>query len=122
LAGRVTTATGLAVDNAGNLYLSGTTESQDFPVFNSIKLALFDRPTRSRRQRLLREISFLFESDRRQRHRGRVSVAAGSDGSAYITGKTTSVDFPIVAPIQPVYGRTSDAFVSKVAPMAERIS
>src|SRR5262249_61627837 len=44
-------------------------------------------------------------------------IAVDGDGDAYITGVTSSTDFPIVNAVQPVFGGgTEDAFVVKVNP------
>lgn len=111
-------ATGLAVDSSGNLYLCGTTESPDFPIFNSVGSALLGASD-AFVVKLTPQADQFFYSNLigGSGAEGGVSIAAGSDGSAYFTGRTSSLDFPIVGPIQPVYGGgDSDAFVAKLAP------
>ena len=115
------TATGLAVDGSGSIYLCGTTESPDFPLVHSIGFALggasdafvvkltpaLDNST------LLFEYSSLIGGSGEETG---VGIAIDSAGSAYITGRTSSTDFPTVGAIQASYGGgTSDAFVSKLA-------
>ncbi|HET9495709.1 MAG TPA: S-layer homology domain-containing protein, partial [Chloroflexia bacterium] len=42
-------------------------------------------------------------------------IAVDSGGSAYVTGKTSSTNFPLANPLQPTYGGgDNDAFVSKI--------
>ncbi len=41
-------------------------------------------------------------------------VALDAKENAYVTGSTTSVDFPTVRPVQPVAGGASDGFVTKL--------
>lgn len=43
-------------------------------------------------------------------------LAVAPDGSFYVTGNTTSPDFPVADAIQAAFGGTRDAFVSKIAP------
>ncbi len=43
-------------------------------------------------------------------------VAVDASGSAYVTGVTSSADFPTRGPAQPVGGGSSDAFVAKLDP------
>lgn len=117
-------ATGLAVDSSGNLYLCGTTESSNFPIFNSVGLSLLGAsdafvvrltPTTSDAGTFfLFAYSSLVGGSGDERG---VSIAIDAAGSAYITGGTSSHDFPVVGAIQPVYGGgDSDAFVAKLAP------
>ena len=111
-------ATGLAVDSTGNLYLCGTTESADFPIFNSVGLSLLGASD-AFAVKLTPPADQFFYSNLigGSGAESGVSIAADSAGSAYITGRTSSQDFPIVGAIQPVYGGgDSDAFVSKLAP------
>jgi hypothetical protein len=116
------TATGLAVDASGSVYLCGTTESLDFPLSHSIGFALrgasdafvvkltpaLDQST------LLFEYSSLIGGSGEETG---VNIAIDTGGSAYITGRTSSTDFPTFGAIQASYGGgASDAFVSKLAP------
>ena len=41
-------------------------------------------------------------------------IALDASGNAYVTGDTTSTDFPTASPIQAVFGGTNDAFVTKL--------
>jgi hypothetical protein len=43
-------------------------------------------------------------------------IAVDRTGNAYVTGLTTSFDFPIKNPLQPTYGGHADVFVSKIDP------
>ncbi|MEK6286387.1 MAG: SBBP repeat-containing protein [Acidobacteriota bacterium] len=116
-------ATGLALDGSGNVYLCGETESGDFPQLNSIGLALRGvsdafvvklTPMNTAPDNLLFEYSSLVGGSGEE---GGASIAIDGAGSAYLTGRTSSQDFPTVAAIQPSYGGgDSDAFVSKLAP------
>src|SRR5207245_11217381 len=45
---------------------------------------------------------------------GGSGIAVDADGSAYVTGQTTSTDFPTVNPLQAASGGGADAFVSKL--------
>jgi hypothetical protein len=44
------------------------------------------------------------------------AIALDSTGSAYIVGATTSVDFPVVNPLQAAFAGTRDLFVAKISP------
>ena len=112
------TATGLSVDVSGNVYLCGSTESSDFPILNSVGSALrgtsdaFVIKLAPASGSLIFEYSSLIGGSGDE---SGVSIAVGA-GNAYITGRTSSQDFPTVGAIQPVFGGgDSDAFVSKLA-------
>lgn len=116
-------ATGLAIDASGNVYLCGETESADFPQLNSLGLALRGvsdafvvklTPENTAPNTFLFEYSSLVGGSGEE---GGASIAIDGAGSAYITGQTSSQNFPTVGAIQPVYGGGgSDAFVAKLAP------
>ncbi len=116
-------ATGLAVDGSGDVYLCGNTESVDFPRLNSVGSALKGvsdtfviklTPENTAPDHLLFEYSSLVGGSGEE---GGTSIAIDGAGSAYITGRTSSPDFPTVGAIQPAYGGgESDAFIAKLAP------
>jgi hypothetical protein len=109
-------ATGLAVDADGNTYISGSTQSNDIAGPNSIN------PTLSGSSDAL-VIRFNLDSGFSYStivggagDETGVSIALDDNGNAYISGKTTSIDFPTVNAIQPAYGGgDSDSFVAKIA-------
>jgi hypothetical protein len=110
-------ATGIAVDSSGNAYVTGGTESTDFPTMNPLQPAnggYFDafvtklNPSGS----ALVYSTYLGGSDYDDGN----EIAVDSSGNAYITGSTSSTNFPTENPFQPVYGGDSDAFVAKLNP------
>ena len=111
-------ATGLAVDGDGNTYISGSTQSDNLGGANSINPAL-SGPSDAFVFKLNPGSGTFFystlvggagdETD--------VSIAIDGAGNAYISGQTTSTDFPTANAIQSSFGGgDSDAFVSKIAP------
>lgn len=110
------TATGLTVDSTGSVYMAGSTESTDFPILSSFGLAL-QGPSDAFVVKLTAALDQFFYSTLvggSGAEQG-VSVAADSGGNAFISGQTTSADFPTFAAVQPTYGGgDSDAFVSKI--------
>ena len=118
------TATGLAVDGTGSVYLCGSTEAPDFPQLNSFGLAL-----RGKSDAFVVKLTpkttdlatfFIFEYSSLiggSGEEGGASIAIDGAGSAYISGRTSSQDFPTFAAIQSIYGGgDSDAFVTKLMP------
>jgi hypothetical protein len=112
------TATGLTVDGAGNVYLCGSTESTDFPIVNSVGSALLGASDAFVVKMTPNLQQFFYSSlIGGSGQESGVSVATDAAGSAYISGRTTSPDLPLVGAIQVSYGGgASDAFVSKLAP------
>ncbi|HJZ69055.1 MAG TPA: SBBP repeat-containing protein [Blastocatellia bacterium] len=109
-------ATGMSVDGMGNIYVSGVTQSPDFPVFHSFAQVLMGSSDAFVIKLTPGADQFFYLSlIGGSGDEAGVSVAADSTGSAYITGRTTSADFPVVSAIQSSYGGgSSDAFVSKL--------
>ena len=113
--------TGIAVDNAGNVYITGRTQSADFPTVNPLYpnqsggadafVTKLD-PTGAMIYSTYLGGS-LGENDWRSWHTG---IAVDAAGNAYITGGTHSTDFLTVNPIQGVHGPTgnADVFVAKL--------
>jgi len=108
---------GIAVDSSGNAYVIGYTRSTNFPTKNAFQPAfgggLEDafvtqfNPAGS----ALVYSSYLGGSDVDQGH----GIAVDSSGSAYVTGQTSSTDFPTKNPFQPTNAGNGDAFVTKIA-------
>src|SRR5262249_40553303 len=118
----------IAVDPAGNVYLTGGTQSADFPTQNPIYGANAHPP---RYDVFVTKIDAagagLVFSTYIGRTRGDWGQGITVDdlGAVYVTGETNSEDFPTVNPIQPVCGDCAtlddDAFVVKLTPAGDAI-
>jgi Beta-propeller repeat len=107
---------GIAVDSAGNAYVTGGTNSPNFPTANALQSTLkgpgdiFVTKFNPSGSALI--YSTYIGGDDSEFGLG---IALNSTGAAYVTGLTYSTDFPIVngfdSNLDPVYG---DAFVTKV--------
>ncbi len=114
---------GIAVDSSGNAYVTGPTTSTNFPVtpgafqttcggscWGNAFVTKFN-PTGS----ALVYSTYLGGSGRPGDNG--FGIAVDSAGNAYVTGDTSSTDFPTMNPLQPVYGGGDyDAFVSEINP------
>ncbi|MBF6651120.1 SBBP repeat-containing protein [Methylobacter sp. BlB1] len=112
---------GIAVDKQGQAYVTGGTVSSDFPTMNALQpksgggtdvfVAQFTADGRA-----LRYATYLGGSG----GEGGSSIAVDGQGQAYVTGSTSSSDFPIMNALQPVLGDNNvpfggrDAFVAKL--------
>jgi hypothetical protein len=105
----------IAVDTAGNAYVTGTTNSPDFPTKNPLQPAHgggFSDPFVTK---LNAAGSALVYSTYLGGSGGEfgAAIAVDSDGNAYVTGQTSSPDFPIKNPLQSTL-HGIDAFVTKL--------
>jgi Bacterial Ig-like domain (group 3)/Beta-propeller repeat len=113
---------GIAVDNAGNAYLTGETDSTDFPTmsplqaFNAGSVDAFVTKLNPTGSALLYS-TYLGGNDRDYGQ----GIAVDGAGNAYVTGHATSADFPTTSSaFQTVCGgcspanQTGDAFVAKI--------
>jgi beta-propeller repeat-containing protein len=111
---------GIAVDTAGNAYVTGDTLSSNFPT------------TPGAFQTVRRGISDVFVTKLNPTGTGLVystllggsggedglAIAIDAAGNAYVTGDTNSTDFPTVFAFQPAFGGgVLDAFVAKLNPI-----
>ena len=110
-------AYGIAVDSAGNAYVTGVTGSVNFP-------------TKSAAQPKLDGVTNAFVTKLNSTGSGLIystfvggtgsdlaaAIAVDAGGNAYITGNTSSSDFPVTAGVfQSAYGGGTDAFIAKIA-------
>jgi hypothetical protein len=117
----------IAVDVGGSAYITGLTNSTDFPTANAIQPA-FTPPTELEGHEAfvaklnpagsaLVYSTYLGGGGREDGN----GIAVDSSGNAYVTGFTTSIDFPLVNPLQPALGSPQpafDAFVVKISELA----
>jgi hypothetical protein len=107
---------GIAVDGFGNTYLTGWTFSNDFPMANPLKPSLAEGDIDAFVTKISADGSSLIYST----YLGGDDQDRASDidvdafGNAYVTGITSSTNFPTVNPLQPVLSGLNDAFVTKI--------
>ncbi|MEK6282886.1 MAG: SBBP repeat-containing protein [Acidobacteriota bacterium] len=109
------TGNGIAVDSFGNAYVTGETESLNFPTANAIQSGYggsFDVfVTKINTAGSARVYSTFLGGGAGDEGNG---IAVDSFGNAYITGSTTSNNFPTAFAIQPTLSGNRDAFVTKL--------
>jgi hypothetical protein len=107
---------GIALDSSGNAYVTGLTASNDFPTANAAQSAY-----RGGQDVFVAKLDGTGATLAYSTYLGGTgtdqgaSIAVDSSGQAYVTGYTTSTNFPLANPIQPTYGGNQDAFVSKLS-------
>jgi len=116
----VDSCAGIAVDSAGNAYVTGTTGSTDFPTANPLQATnhgsgdAFVTKLNAAGSALVYS-TYLGGSGSDQGN----GIAVDSSGDAYVTGETWSTDFPTVNPLQATNkesGANWTAFVAKLNP------
>jgi uncharacterized protein (TIGR03437 family) len=122
LDGIASTAQGVAVDGSGNAYVAGYTSRTDLILANALQStykgsqAAFVSKVNPSGSALVYS-TYLGGSGTDQAN----AIAADSSGNAYITGSTTSTDFPTVGATQAKSGGSLDAFVTKINPAGSAI-
>jgi len=105
---------GIAVDSAGNAYVTGETKSDDFPTQAPLQPAFGGYQdvfvTKIDASGALAYSTYLGGSS----YDGGYGIAVDSVGNAYVTGIAGSGNFPTQAPLQPVFGGQFDVFVTKI--------
>jgi uncharacterized protein with LGFP repeats len=120
---------GIAVDAEGEAYVTGMTASLNFPSATPVQAVLsggYDAfvvklsPDGSQ----LVYATYLGGSGDENMYEGLAygDIAVDATGAAYVTGSTTSRDFPTVQALQPAHGGgPSDAFVAKLSPEGQLV-
>src|SRR5262249_11474677 len=110
---------GIAVDAAGNAYITGYTASTNFPVQSPLRgsnagsVDAFVTKMNPAGSALVYS-TYLGGTETDYG----TAIAVDAAGNAYVTGIVTSDDFPLVNPIDPKLGShvVDDAFISKLNP------
>lgn len=107
---------GIALDASGSAYVTGTTRSADFPTANPLQAApggnadAFVAKLDVTGSALIYStyVGGTFDDDGQ-------AIAVGASGEAYLTGQTSSSDFPTANAVQAAFGGGArDAFVTKL--------
>jgi hypothetical protein len=112
----------IAVDPAGDAYVTGNTNSTDYPVANPAQAKpggstdVFVAKLSPDGSRLLYS-TYLGGSGSDVGY----GIAVDAGGSAYVTGDTRSTDFPLVRPLQARLAGSADIFVAKLSPDGSRL-
>jgi YVTN family beta-propeller protein len=118
---------GVAVDADGNVYVTGSTTSTDFPTLNAVQpTPHFSSTTTVFGDAFVLKLAPDGNSLVYATYLGGIggdvgwAIAVDSQGNATVAGDTTSIDFPAVNAPQPVSGGggpwEGDAFVARLAP------
>jgi hypothetical protein len=105
----------IAVDTAGYVYITGDTDSRDFPVARTTQRFLGGGVDIfvAKLSRDGSQLLFVTYLGGREDDVGS-ALAVDAAGNIYLTGDTSSPDFPVVNPIQPTFGSAPDVFVAKL--------
>ena len=114
-----TTGRGIALDKAGNAYITGETKAPDFPVLNALQPSCGKNASgqcvgdaflaKLNADGSLNYATYLGGGGEDAGH----AIAVDSSGDVYVAGATDSIDFPTVHAAQPAPGGHGDAFVAK---------
>ncbi|HJU50100.1 MAG TPA: SBBP repeat-containing protein, partial [Pseudogulbenkiania sp.] len=113
---------GIAVDSNNSAYVTGYTMSADFPTANAVQTTLAGQ-----RNAFVAKLDPLGGSLVYSTYLGGggvdfgSSIAVDSAGGAYITGQTSSTDFPTVNAFQPSLRGNANAFVVNLHPTGKPI-
>jgi hypothetical protein len=105
----------IAVDKHGQAYVTGETYSTDFPINNALQSVLNGNSDAFVAQlsidgAMLRYSTYLGGRG----YDGGYAIAVDKWGRPYVTGSTTSSDFPIKNALQPTWGGSEDGFVAQL--------
>jgi uncharacterized protein (TIGR03437 family) len=107
---------GIAVDKQGNIYVAGQTSSMNFPTKNPLEAMLEGASDAFVMKLSANGGSVVFSTYLGGRNPGDkgAAIAVDAAGNIYLTGETTSTNFPVVNAAQPNYRGGTDAFVAKL--------
>ena len=110
---------GMSADSAGNVYVTGFTQSANFPTtagaYRTSDLGGEDVFVTKLTPNLSGFVYSTYLGGNASDEEG-YNIAVDSAGNAYVTGYTTSTDFPVVSAYQTSLNGGWDAFVAKLNP------
>jgi hypothetical protein len=106
----------ISVDSTGNAYVTGSTESTNFTLTSPLQTSFGGGTQDAFLAKLNAAGSALVYSTYLGGSGGDIGygIALGPVGQVYVTGITTSIDFPVLASLQANNGGGSDAFIVKI--------
>ncbi len=110
----------VAVDSAGNAYLTGTSQSTDFPTAGTPFSA--SNPSPGTRTVFVAKVNPNGDALVYSTYIGGTgtedtsAIAIDGSGNAYVCGGTQSSDFPLVTPLDSTFAGTAEGFVLKLDP------
>jgi len=118
---------GVAVDSSGNAYVTGSTQSPDFPTANAIQIGndnctVINQVTTCSADAFVAKINAQGTTLVYSTYLGGSSadsgqaIAVDAQGDAYLAGYTYSSNFPVQNPLQSSSGGGIDAFVTEINP------
>ncbi len=116
-------ARGIAVDASGAAYLTGDTDSTDFPTSGAYQAAFAGVSDAfvaklSATGDALAYATYVGGSD----DDAALGIAVDASGAAYVTGYTGSTDFPTSGAYQAVFAGGGDAFVAKLSAAGDALA
>ncbi len=115
---------GIAIDSRGNAYVTGRTDSTDFPTKNAYQAAnagFADAFVIKLSPAGNKLVYSTYLGGSRNDFANGIAIGPGSSGNAYVTGRTKSTDFPTQNPYQVANAGNNDTFVTKLSPAGNRL-
>ena len=115
------TAAAVALDASGNIYVTGQTQSSNFPVLNAVQAANSESDAFVVKMNAAGQIVYATYLGGTGLNNG-TGIAADSSGNAYVTGFTDAPDFPVTASAyQTANNGSYNAFVAVLNPSGSSI-
>lgn len=111
-------ANSIALDLAGNAYVTGSTQSNNFRNTAGAYQTTFGGGLNDAFVACISAAHALVWSTYLggSGNETGTGIAVDAAGSAYVIGSTSSANFPRQNPLQPIYGGNADAFITKLSP------